>query len=212
MSVKTSTGVECNAFKSKHSARILSHHGGASREARLVSNFLISSGMPSARRRRWPTGYSATTTIFALLQRIIPPLLFELGLDTRWLYSPTLLGLTVPGALVVFAVSAGLAALWGARGPVVRERVRQLPPERRKLLNGTSLLVLAVVLAVLPALIGSTLSQVLGTVGVYLSRWWEFLSDEPREANTEGGVLPAGVKTAAVIERSGFTSHLAPTS
>ncbi|MFN4278006.1 MAG: phosphate ABC transporter permease PstA [Ferrovibrio sp.] len=28
-------------------------------------------------------------------------------------------------------------------------------------------------------------------MGIYLSRWWEFLSDEPREANTEGGVLPA---------------------
>ncbi|MCS7047914.1 MAG: phosphate ABC transporter permease PstA [Verrucomicrobiae bacterium] len=26
---------------------------------------------------------------------------------------------------------------------------------------------------------------------VYLSRWWEFLTSEPREANTEGGVLPA---------------------
>jgi phosphate transport system permease protein len=28
-------------------------------------------------------------------------------------------------------------------------------------------------------------------LGVYLSRWWEFLSDEPREANSEGGVWPA---------------------
>ena len=123
--------------------------------------------LPDRYRRPLGVGLAATLT-FALLQRIFPPLLFELGLDTRWLYSPTLLGLTVPGALVVFAVSAGLAALWGARGPVVRERVRRLPPERRKLLNGTGLLVLAVVLAVLPALIGSTLSQVLGTVGVYL--------------------------------------------
>jgi phosphate transport system permease protein len=26
---------------------------------------------------------------------------------------------------------------------------------------------------------------------IYLSRWWEFLSEEPREANTEGGVMPA---------------------
>ena len=26
---------------------------------------------------------------------------------------------------------------------------------------------------------------------VYLSRWWEFVSDEPREANSEGGVFPA---------------------
>ena len=30
-----------------------------------------------------------------------------------------------------------------------------------------------------------------GKVGIYLSRWWEFLSQEPREANTEGGVMPA---------------------
>ncbi|MCE9589966.1 MAG: phosphate ABC transporter permease PstA [Planctomycetes bacterium] len=26
---------------------------------------------------------------------------------------------------------------------------------------------------------------------VYLSRWWEFLTDDPREANSEGGVYPA---------------------
>ena len=28
-------------------------------------------------------------------------------------------------------------------------------------------------------------------LNVYFSRWWEFLWDEPREANTEGGVFPA---------------------
>lgn len=33
---------------------------------------------------------------------------------------------------------------------------------------------------------------------VYFSRWWEFLSDEPREANTEGGVFPAIFGTAAM--------------
>jgi phosphate transport system permease protein len=38
----------------------------------------------------------------------------------------------------------------------------------------------------------------LGAVGVYLERWGEFLSDEPREANTEGGVLPAIFGTAAM--------------
>jgi len=31
----------------------------------------------------------------------------------------------------------------------------------------------------------------LGKLGVYLSRGWEFLSDDPREANSEGGVWPA---------------------
>ncbi|MFN4204772.1 MAG: phosphate ABC transporter permease PstA [Agrobacterium albertimagni] len=37
-----------------------------------------------------------------------------------------------------------------------------------------------------------------GKVGVYLSRWWEFLSTEPREANTEGGILPAIFGTVAM--------------
>ncbi|MGY6632325.1 MAG: phosphate ABC transporter permease PstA [Alkalilacustris sp.] len=33
---------------------------------------------------------------------------------------------------------------------------------------------------------------------VYLSRWWEFVSTEPREANTQGGVLPAIFGTVAM--------------
>ena len=37
-----------------------------------------------------------------------------------------------------------------------------------------------------------------GKLEVYLSRWWEFLSEEPREANTEGGVWPAIFGTAAM--------------
>jgi phosphate transport system permease protein len=39
---------------------------------------------------------------------------------------------------------------------------------------------------------------VLGPLGVYLGRWKEFLTTEPREANTEGGVLPAIFGTAAM--------------
>jgi phosphate transport system permease protein len=35
-------------------------------------------------------------------------------------------------------------------------------------------------------------------IGIYGSRWWEFVSDEPREANTEGGVLPAIFGTVAM--------------
>jgi phosphate transport system permease protein len=30
-----------------------------------------------------------------------------------------------------------------------------------------------------------------GKLAVYASRWWEFLSQDPREANTEGGIFPA---------------------
>jgi ABC-type phosphate transport system permease subunit len=35
-------------------------------------------------------------------------------------------------------------------------------------------------------------------LGVYFSRWWEFLSDEPRNVNTEGGVFPAIFGTVAM--------------
>jgi len=35
-------------------------------------------------------------------------------------------------------------------------------------------------------------------LGVYFSRWGEFLTDEPREANTEGGVFPAIFGTLAM--------------
>ncbi|HZZ79092.1 MAG TPA: phosphate ABC transporter permease PstA, partial [Gemmataceae bacterium] len=37
-----------------------------------------------------------------------------------------------------------------------------------------------------------------GKLGVYVSRWWEFLSDDPREANSEGGVFPAIWGTVAM--------------
>jgi phosphate transport system permease protein len=39
---------------------------------------------------------------------------------------------------------------------------------------------------------------VLGKLRIYGSRWAEFLTEEPREANTEGGVLPAIFGTAAM--------------
>jgi phosphate transport system permease protein len=35
-------------------------------------------------------------------------------------------------------------------------------------------------------------------LGIYLSRWFEFLTQEPREANTEGGVMPAIFGTLAM--------------
>ncbi len=38
-----------------------------------------------------------------------------------------------------------------------------------------------------------------GKVGLYVGRWWEFLASEPRESNTEGGVLPAIFGTALMV-------------
>src|SRR5581483_3368342 len=47
---------------------------------------------------------------------------------------------------------------------------------------------------VLPDIVRAFPANQLGAVGklrVYVSRWWEFLTDDPREANSEGGVYPA---------------------
>jgi branched-chain amino acid transport system permease protein len=123
--------------------------------------------LPERLRRPLSIGL-ATTFLFALLQRIIPPLIFYLNLDSTWLYSTSFGGLTPIGAVVVFVVATGLPALWAASGQVVRQRVAQLPPARRRALNVSRLLLLAVVLALLPRFIGSTLSQVLGQIGIYL--------------------------------------------
>lgn len=40
--------------------------------------------------------------------------------------------------------------------------------------------------------------SLLDKIGIYFSRWGEFVSSEPREANTEGGVLPAIFGTVAM--------------
>jgi len=40
--------------------------------------------------------------------------------------------------------------------------------------------------------------SVFDKIGIYFARWWEFLSTEPREANTQGGVLPAIFGTVAM--------------
>jgi phosphate transport system permease protein len=38
-----------------------------------------------------------------------------------------------------------------------------------------------------------------GRVGIYLSRLWDFLTDDPRESNTEGGIFPAIFGTVMMV-------------
>lgn len=54
-------------------------------------------------------------------------------------------------------------------------------------------------------LVDANAMDVPGKVGVYLSRWWEFLAHSPREANTEGGVFPVIVGTVMLTLLLTFT-------
>jgi branched-chain amino acid transport system permease protein len=104
----------------------------------------------------------------ALFQTIVPQVLVNLHLTTTWLYSDISGGLNVPGAFVAFIVAGVLAGVWTVRGGAVHDRFRRLPGGERKGVAAAGWLVVLGLLAVLPALVGENLSQVLGTVGLYV--------------------------------------------
>lgn len=110
-----------------------------------------------------------TVVTLAMLQRIVPFMLDELRLERDWLYSRVTRGLTWTGAVVVLVVATAAAAYVLDR----RER-RALAPaaEGRPEVRGwrrTALVTIAVVLAAaLPQLAGSIVSEIMGTVGVFL--------------------------------------------
>lgn len=106
--------------------------------------------------------------LLGLLQRIIPIMLVELGLEAQgdWLYRPAS-GLTLAGATVVFAVAAGADALWNRDGGRTRERVRATVEEAPAAKVGLFVAILAV-LTILPLLLGTVISEVLGQVMIYV--------------------------------------------
>ena len=106
--------------------------------------------------------------LLGLLQRIIPIVLVELGLEAQadWLYRPAS-GLTLAGAAAAFAVVAGTDALWNRDGGRTRERVRATVEEAPAAKVGLFVAILAV-LAILPLLLGTVISEVLGQVMIYV--------------------------------------------
>jgi phosphate transport system permease protein len=99
------------------------------------------------------------------------------------------------------AAAAALETSTAAEFSAIRDRIRALDAEndRYRILLRTGdgkekALALADIVRAYPA---NSLSLA-EKVGVYASRWAEFVSDEPREANSEGGVFPAIFGTVAM--------------
>jgi branched-chain amino acid transport system permease protein len=101
-----------------------------------------------------------------LLQRIIPVAMQQLDLEPSVLYEVSG-GLTVPAGVGVFAVTAGANVLWTRSGPRVRDRIRTSAREQPVGRTAVLIVVLAVA-AILPLLVGSVISEVLGTVMVFM--------------------------------------------
>jgi branched-chain amino acid transport system permease protein len=104
--------------------------------------------------------------LFGLLQRIVPIALVELGYDADWLYRAGS-GLTVLGGVVVFAAAAIADVLWNRGGRRVKDRVRQTTEAAPAARLGL-FLVLVAILAILPLLLGSVISETLGQVMIYV--------------------------------------------
>ncbi|MGH2635234.1 MAG: branched-chain amino acid ABC transporter permease [Actinomycetota bacterium] len=105
--------------------------------------------------------------LLALLQRIVPIVLVELGIEADWLYSPATGGLTWLGAVLVFVAAAGADVLWHRAGEGARDRVRRGVREQPATRVGLLVALLAV-LALLPLLLGTVISEVLGQVMIYV--------------------------------------------
>ena len=110
----------------------------------------------------------AVTIIVALMEPFLGPVLRNLSLDVveDFLYASG--GLTVPGFTLVFALVAGGIYAWSARGHVARERVQAMPPDQRRTGKIVAYLALIALLLLLPQIVGQRLSEVVGTVGIYV--------------------------------------------
>jgi branched-chain amino acid transport system permease protein len=104
--------------------------------------------------------------LLGLLQRIVPIVFVELGFEADWLYRPAS-GLTFLGATVIFAIAVVADALWNRDGGRTRDRVRATVDEAPAAKLGLFVAILAV-LTILPLLLGTVISEVLGQVMIYV--------------------------------------------
>ena len=110
------------------------------------------------------------TALFAFLQRVIPIALDQLDLARDWLYSPIYDGLTWVGAIVIATVSAGVSVLNTRYAGRMRASVSGARAREGSAISPLWLILAGIAglaLVVAPLLLGSVISEVLGTVMVF---------------------------------------------
>jgi branched-chain amino acid transport system permease protein len=120
--------------------------------------------------RRPVTAALLATLLFGFLQRVIPIALDQLSLERDWLYSLQFDGLTWIGAIVVAAVAAGVSILRARFGSRLGGRLAGIRGAAGSGISPILVLAGAIALGVLivaPLLLGSVISEVLGTVMVF---------------------------------------------
>jgi branched-chain amino acid transport system permease protein len=108
------------------------------------------------------------TIIVALMEPFLGAVLRNLSLDVieDFLYQSG--GLTIIGFVIVYALVAGGVYAWSTRGHAARERVQAMPTDQRRTGKLIAFAALFVLLLLLPQIVGQRLSEVVGTVGIYV--------------------------------------------
>lgn len=105
----------------------------------------------------------------AMLQRIVPFMLDELRIERDWLYSRVTRGLTWVGATVVLIAASAVAGyLLDRRERQGRRPVEEGRPDVRGLRRLVLVAVVVAFFAALPQLAGAIISEIMGTVGIFL--------------------------------------------
>lgn len=125
--------------------------------------------------RRVVVAGAAAVVSMGLLVRVVPTVLFELGVRSSWLYDPVRGGLTSLGTILSFVLGAAgtVGWRWWRERPAPRA-TRAAPSTDDPLgrpgraLRLVALGALGVVLLALPTFVGSIVSDTLGFVGIFL--------------------------------------------
>ncbi|HEX7195923.1 MAG TPA: leucine/isoleucine/valine transporter permease subunit [Candidatus Limnocylindria bacterium] len=124
-------------------------------------------GLPPLIARALTLG-AVITVIVALMEPFLGPVLRNLSLNLveDFLYAGG--GLTPHGFILVLALVSGSVYAWATRGDRARERVAAMPAGRQRM--GKLLVYAALVglLLLMPLIVGQRLSEVIGTVGIYV--------------------------------------------
>ncbi len=108
------------------------------------------------------------TIIVSLMEPFLGPVLRNLSLNVveDFLYAEG--GLTPIGFVLVYALVAGGTYAWSTRGHHARARVAAMPPDRRRTAKLIAYAAIGGLLLLLPQIVGQRLSEVVGTIGIYI--------------------------------------------
>jgi branched-chain amino acid transport system permease protein len=106
------------------------------------------------------------TLLMSLGEPILRVTLGNLNIPTGWLYE--LGGLTIAGTIVILVLAFGLRWWWMSRADVRAQASSHMPEGTRRTWGRLSLSIAVLALIALPWIVGPFVSDVLGTVGLYV--------------------------------------------